>query len=190
MSICSAPSVTQCSRHRQQLAREHVWRLLQGGELIAPVPPLPPRETPDAQSEAQALSTAQPVGRTESMDGAPEPLDEAVPPPPIKKTRTRKKAETASGGAAEQGSVVQADRGVTPPITPPKRSRKKKTGDEGGSPVETEVRTPSESTGPAPQAAADASAGVPPTKPKRTRRVGEPKPKRYPVGEQEAAQGV
>lgn len=25
--------------------REHVWRLLQGGELIAPVPPLPPRGT-------------------------------------------------------------------------------------------------------------------------------------------------
>ena len=30
---------------------EHVWRLLQGGELIiAPVPPLPPRETPPEQT--------------------------------------------------------------------------------------------------------------------------------------------
>ena len=25
--------------------REHLWRILQGGELIAPIPPLPPRET-------------------------------------------------------------------------------------------------------------------------------------------------
>ncbi len=170
--------------------REHVWRLLQGGELIAPVPPLPPRETPDAQSEAQALSTVQPGGRTKPMNGAPKPLDEAVPPPPIKKTRTRKKAAAAAGEVVEPGSVAQADRGATPPVTAPKRSRKKKTGDEGGSPVETEVRTPSESTGPAPQASADASAGAPPTKPKRPRRVGEPKPKRYPVGEQEAEQGV
>ncbi len=124
------------------------------------------------------------------MNGAPKPLDEAVPPPPIKKTRTRKKAAAAAGEVVEPGSVAQADRGATPPVTAPKRSRKKKTGDEGGSPVETEVRTPSESTGPAPQASADASAGAPPTKPKRPRRVGEPKPKRYPVGEQEAEQGV
>lgn len=107
--------------------REHVWRLLQGGELIAPVPPLPPRETPDARSEASAVGTTQPLGRTEPMDGAPELLDEAAPPLPIKKTRTRKKAETASGGATEPGSVVQAESGETPPVTSPKRSRKKKT---------------------------------------------------------------
>ena len=44
--------------------REHVWRLLQGGELIAPVPPLPPRETPDTRSEASTVNTTQPLGRT------------------------------------------------------------------------------------------------------------------------------
>ncbi len=33
-----------------EVNREHVWRLLQGGELIAPVPPLPPRETPPEQT--------------------------------------------------------------------------------------------------------------------------------------------
>src|SRR6266487_758091 len=165
--------------------REHVWRLMQGGELIAPVPPLPPRETPDAP-EAEVAKTTQPLGRTEPVDGANDAAGEAAPPPPIKKTRPRKKAEVASGGAAEPGSVVQADRSVTPPVTPPKRSRKKKTEDLAGSPVETEINTPSESTDSAPQASTDVSAGSLPTKPKRTRRVGEPKPKRYPVGEQEA----
>ena len=124
------------------------------------------------------------------MDGAPELLDEAAPPLPIKKTRTRKKAETASGGATEPGSVVQAESGETPPVTSPKRSRKKKTADEAGSPKDQEVRTPSESAGPVPQAPTDSPADALPTKPKRTRRVGEPKPKRYPVGEQEAEQGV
>lgn len=166
--------------------REHVWRLLQGGELIAPVPPLPPRETPDAQPEAPALNTTQPGEKAEPVVGTHAMESEAAPPPPIKKTRARKKAEVASDRAAEPGSVVQVDRGEAPPVTSSKRSRKKKTEDEGGSPVETEIRTPSESTGPAPQASTDDSAGAPPTKPKRTRRVGEPKPKRYPVGEQEA----
>ncbi len=37
--------------------REHVWRLLQGGELIAPVPPLPPtRDASGAGFEAGACS--------------------------------------------------------------------------------------------------------------------------------------
>src|SRR6266496_2632862 len=97
--------------------REHVWRLLQGGELIAPVPPLPPRETPDARPEVSAVNTTQPLGRTELVDGSPAPESEAAPPPPIKKTRTRKKAEVASDGAAEPGSVVQVDRGEAPPVT-------------------------------------------------------------------------
>jgi len=166
--------------------REHVWRLLQGGELIAPVPPLPPRETPDARPEVSAVNTTQPLGRTELVDGAPAPESEAAPPPPIKKTRTRKKAEVASDGAAEPGSVVQVDRGEAPPVTPPKRSRKKKTADEAGSPVEAAA---SSSTGPAPQTSTDVPASSSPAKPKRTRRVGEPKPKRYPVGEQETEQG-
>lgn len=190
MSICSAPSVTQCSRHRQQLAREHVWRLLQGGELIAPVPPLPPRETPDAQPETGTVNMTQPGGKTEDGPSAPEPHDEVAPPPPIKKTRTRKKAEAAPKDTAELGSMIQAEEGVTPPATPPKRSRKKKVADEVGSRVETEVKTPSEASDPALQVSTKASAGSAPAKPKRTRRVGEPKPKRYPVGEQEAEQGM
>ena len=65
--------------------REHVWRLLQGGELVAPVPPLPPRETPDTRPEASAENTTQPLARTEPVDSAPEPASSAVPPP-TKKT--------------------------------------------------------------------------------------------------------
>jgi hypothetical protein len=37
--------------------REHVWRLLQGGELIAPFPPLPPRETPTEMAAGLAPDT-------------------------------------------------------------------------------------------------------------------------------------
>jgi hypothetical protein len=86
--------------------------------------------------------------------------------------------------------MVQAEEGVTPPTTPPKRSRKKKVADEAGSRVETEVKTSSESSDSALQVPTEANAVSAPAKPKRTRRVGEPKPKRYPVGEPEAEQGV
>jgi hypothetical protein len=91
---------------------------------------------------------------------------------------------------AEPGSMVQAEEGVTPPVVPPKRGRKKKTVDEAEATVNMEVKTSPESTDPAPQAPTDASAGTPPAKPKRTRRVGEPKPKRYPVGEKDPEQGM
>ncbi len=165
--------------------REYVWRLLQGGELIAPVPPLPPRETPDVEEASPAVHPTQPGGRTEDESFAPAPLDEAPSPPPIKKTRTRKKAEADTKASTEPGSVERLDSGETPPAAPPKRSRKKKTVDEAGATVETEVRTLSESTGSTLQASTDALAGAPPAKPKRTRRIGEPKPKRYPVGEQD-----
>ena len=124
------------------------------------------------------------------MDVSQVSNGEIASSPPIKKTRTRKKVEAAPPEAAEPASVIQAESGETPSVTPPKRSRKKKTADEAGSPKDQEVRTPSESAGPVPQAPTDSPAGALPAKPKRTRRVGEPKPKRYPVGEQEAEQGV
>ena len=168
--------------------REHVWRLLQGGELIAPVPPLPPRETPDVVANPTDVPPksvgVKPVDVSQVSNG------EIASSPPIKKTRTRKKVEAVPPEAAEPASVIQAESGETPSVTPPKRSRKKKTADGAGSPKDQEVRTPSESAGPVPQAPTDSPADALPTKPKRTRRVGEPKPKRYPVGEQEAEQGV
>ena len=132
----------------------------------------------------------QPGGKTEDVSSTPDSPDEAAPPPPVKKTRARKKAEAAKPVAAELESMVQAEPGETPPTTPPKRSRKKKVADEAGSRAETEVKTPSESSDPALQVATEADAGSAPAKPKRTRRVGEPKPKRYPVGEPEGERGM
>ncbi len=61
--------------------REHVWRLLQGGELIAPVPPLPPRETPPEMSAALALGTTPPSGGTEPVSETPAANVEATPQP-------------------------------------------------------------------------------------------------------------
>src|SRR5712691_1649664 len=48
--------------------REHVWRLLQGGELIAPVPPLPPRET-----SPQPISVPQPPLMQQPTESSPAP---------------------------------------------------------------------------------------------------------------------
>jgi hypothetical protein len=152
-----------------EVNREHVWRLLQGGELIAPIPSLPPRETPPEQA---AVTEPAPVAKVSPMDVASVTNVEA-PPPPVKKTRARKKVEAKAADTAEPGSIVQVEEGVTPPATPPKRGRKKKTADEAGVTVNREVEASSESEGPAPQASTDATAGAPPTKPKRTRRVGE-----------------
>src|SRR5258708_38193094 len=168
--------------------RELVWRLLQGGELIAPVPPLPPRETSDNGAN-QTAAPPKSVG-TEPTPETQKPNGEAVPTSPVKNTRTRKKTEAVPSEAAEPGSVVQTGSGEAPPVTPPKRGRKKKTTDKVGATVETAAKIPSESTGSAPQASTDASAGGVPAKPKRTRRAWEPRPKRYPVGEQEAEQGA
>ncbi len=169
--------------------REHVWRLLQGGELIAPVPPLPPRETPDVVAANLTLSAPKSVG-TERVSETQVPNVEAAPPPSVKKTRTRKKAETAPPEAAEPGSMVLAESGETPPAAPSKRGRKKKTSDEAGVTVETVVKTPPTSNGTTKHPSADPEIGAPPAKPERTRRVGEAKPKRYPVGERETEQDV
>ena len=114
---------------------------------------------------------------------------EAAPPPPVKKTRARKKVE-APAPEQESGSMVQAESGETALAAPPRRGRKKKTADPAGTSVQTEVKITPEPRGNAPQASTDSETGAPPAKPKRTRRVGEPKPKRYPVGEQETDQGT
>ena len=171
-----------------EVNREHVWRLLQGGELIAPVPPLPPRETPPEQT-AGTSSTRE--AEVSPVDVSPVTNEETPPPPPpAKKTRARKKAEPKAADTAEPGNMERTEAGGTAPFAPPKRGRKKKTVDEAEATVHMEVKISPESTDPAPQAPTDASAGAPPTKPKRTRRVGEPKPKRYPVGEKDPEQGM
>ncbi len=145
------------------------------------------RETPPEQA---AVTEPTPVAEVSPVDVSPVTNVEAPPPPPAKKIRARKKVEAKAADTAEPGSMVQAEEGVTPPVVPPKRGRKKKTVDEAEATENLEVKTSPESTDPAPQAPTDASAGTPPAKPKRTRRVGEPKPKRYPVGEKDPEQGM
>ncbi|HVB25114.1 MAG TPA: AAA family ATPase [Ktedonobacteraceae bacterium] len=139
--------------------REHVWRLLQGGELIAPVPPLPPRETPPEMSADLALGTPPPSGGTEPVSETPVTNVEAAPPPPVKKTRARKKVE-ALEPSQESGSMVQAESEETPLAAPSKRGRKKKTADPAGTAVETEVKITPEPRGNAPQASTDSETDV------------------------------
>lgn len=238
--------------------REHLWRLLQGGELIAPVPPLPPRgELPCELKPVTDTPTSLVPDRVAPLpDTSPEEAQAQI----VKKTRTRKKPkenppnETVQEGAV-QTTAGEASLAPEPPkrrrkkitetvgengevaglapsesllevpiLHPPKRQRKKteasvgentevegqspsdgnehapaldtpkrrrkKSGDPVAENVEAEVKAASSANGEASSAQVDAESPVSPTKPKRTRRVGEPKPKRYPVGERVTEQGA
>jgi hypothetical protein len=65
---------------------------------------------------------------------------EAMPQPPVKKTRARKKVE-APPPEQEAGNLVLAESGETPLAAPSKRGRKKKTADDARETVETEGKT-------------------------------------------------
>ncbi|HEU5383547.1 MAG TPA: hypothetical protein VFV38_49730 [Ktedonobacteraceae bacterium] len=86
----------------------------------------------------------------------------------------------------ELASMIQASDPTTEVAPKPARSRRKKTAesaqDATGSEATSNGNAPS--TVPLPEAVAA------PAKRKRSRRVGEPEPKRYPVGEQGTEQGV
>jgi hypothetical protein len=169
--------------------REHVWRLLQGGELIAPVPPLPPRETSLQLPSQPVPATIQPeTVRGSAPVGVAADVPD-VPEPKVKKTRSRKKVE-ALPREQEPGSVIQAPPGEADGAPLPKRGRRKKTAEPVVETAGAEVKEPSSPFGNAPQTLADPETVASPTKPERTRRVGEPKPKRYPVGERETEQGL
>jgi len=165
--------------------REHLLRILQGGELIAPIPPLPPRaaEPPPSGSPAPApIAPETSNGSTPSGEAAPSP--DAEKRDAVKKTRSRKKVE-ATEHLPGPTSMIQAS-DLTPEAAPkPARGRRKKTTEPAvevaGAEAASNGYAPSTSTTPEPEAK--------PSKPKRTRRVGEPKPKRYPVGEQEPPLG-
>ncbi len=160
--------------------REHVWRLLQGGELIAPVPPLPPRQTPPVPMPPPVESVMSREDAISQPSLSPDAVD-AASAPPMKKTRSRKKA-AAPPPDQDQGSVVQAEAGEAPVLDPPKR-RRKKTSETAIEDAATEVRASSSMKREESPGSSPAGNAVSPTKPKRTRRVGEPKPQRYPVGE-------
>jgi hypothetical protein len=164
--------------------REHVWRLLQGGELIAPVPPLPPRgmsALPSSPNGSGVMSREDEISQPSSSSDAVD----VTPTPPVKKTRSRKKAEVPPK-ELEQEIVIQAEPGAEPGPEPPRR-RRKKTPETVVEEATPEVKALSSLKGEESSGLIDAADATSPTQPKRTRRVGERKPKRDPVGDQETA---
>src|SRR6266849_5011598 len=162
--------------------REHLWRLLQGGELIAPVPALPPRGTPPL--EPKPVTDTQTSSLLDPLVPLPDTSSGGVQAQPVEKTRTRKRSKENPPDEIGKESVTQADAGEVKVTDPPKR-RRKKTEDLAAENVEEGVKGPSGVNGEGSSVQVDA-ATVP--KPKRTRRVGEPKPQRYPVGMRETVQ--
>src|SRR6266496_276379 len=151
--------------------REHLWRILQGGELIAPIPPLPLSSTEPLASGSPAPAPIAPeTNNGPEHRGTQEPVPE-VPEPPIKKTRSRKKAEAQSTISQEQGNAHQAEPGVAPVPAPPKRGRHKKSTESESQDGEThsKARSSVESETTARQIDAESSISSP--KPKRTGRV-------------------
>jgi hypothetical protein len=167
--------------------REHVWRLLQGGELIAPVPPLPPRGTPpnpepppaeDVMSRKDTPSSAAPPTKTaDTMSPPPEASTTAAQPGDVRPP------------AQEPASAGQAETEAAPAQNPPKRRRRKP-----AEPVAENTQTDGEAASARSEAAVsapiDGGKAASSSKPKRSRRVGEPKPRRYPVGEHKTERGA
>ena len=87
------------------------------------------------------------------------------------------------------GNSIQAEGGEAPAPDPPKQ-RRKKTRDSVVEAAEVGVQAPSSMKEEEASESSPVSDAVSPTKPKRTRRVGEPKPKRYAVGEKTAEPNV
>jgi AAA domain len=168
--------------HHTESNREHLWRLLQGGELVAPIPPLPPRAT--VPLPLSFLVPNQAVQKDEMMPSPAESADPLTPTPPVKKTRSRKKVEVPHDSASQE--MVAQDTEIVPNLVdPPKRRRKKADAPPMEDPESRATTTASTSTETASELI-DAKSSVSSPKPKRTRRIGEPKPKRYAVGEPKA----
>ncbi|GHO98721.1 hypothetical protein KSF_087690 [Reticulibacter mediterranei] len=161
--------------------REHLWRILQGGELIAPIPPLPP-----CKSSPSSMPVDPPEPQKRSgprTSDAPTPTPE-VAEPPVKKTRSRKKSETNTLiTPAEQESTQEASPDVSPVPAPPKRGRRKKSAEAEVTSGEAQTIAPAtvENKAKAKQDETEEAPSKP--KPKRRRSVGEPSPKRYAVGD-------
>ncbi len=151
--------------------REHLWRILQGGELIAPIPPLPPRET-------SPLPNGLPVPAPDAPEtsNGPTPSGEVAPlsdaeQPKVKKTRSRKKVD-ATEHPPDPASVIQASDPTIEVAPTPARGRRKKTAE----PAQDAAGTQEASNANAPSMPTDPEMVAEPAKPKRTKRVGEPKP--------------
>jgi len=160
--------------------REHLWRILQGGELIAPIPPLPPLETSPLLNGSSIPALSAPEmsnGSTPSEDAAPLPGAESGDT--VKKTRARKKVEVTEH-PPEPESRSQASDPPPDVASKPARGRRKKTSepaqDATGAECASNASVKERASLPEPEA----------KPPKRTRRVGSPTPKRYAVGEKTA----
>jgi hypothetical protein len=164
--------------------REHLWRILQGGELIAPIPPLPPRETDASPPSSISVDPPQEHPRSGPLTREQPALAPSVPEPPVKKTRSRKKTETKTPAPpAEQGSGSQADLSVEPVPAPPKRGRRKKSTEEEALDGETRPKTAGTVKNEMAAKQGETEDPISQPKPKRRRSVGEPAPKRYVVGD-------
>ena len=82
-------------------------------------------------------------------------------------------------------TILRAARESAEAVLKPARGRRKKRALPAVETTGAEGKSPSSQNGNAPSIPTDPETVALPAKPKRTRRVGEPKPKRYPVGEQE-----
>ena len=112
-----------------------------------------------------------------------EPGVEPTPAPP---KRRRKKTTEPVGENTEMASPAPSDRSFEAPALDPPKRRRMKTAD----PVTEHVEVSSSGNTEASSAQVDAGSPVLPTKPKRTRRIAEPKPKRYVIGDSSQAEGA
>jgi len=165
--------------------REHVWRLLQGGELIAPVPPLPPRSTPANPAPPPAEDVMSPKDAPAHVAQPAQTADAASAPPET--AATAHKSAEARSPDQEPANVSQAESAAVPAPVPPKR-RRKKTGEAMVESPGTEDQAAASMNQAGGAEPIEGGKAASPAKPKRPRRVGEPKPRRYPVGEHETDQ--
>ena len=117
----------------------------------------------------------------------PLPSDAAeagLPASKSKKTGLRKKVEVPSK-AQEPGSGIQAEGREAPALDPPKQ-RRRKTRDSVVEAAELGIQTPSSRKREEVLESWPVDDAISPTKLKRTKRVGEPTPKQYAVGEMTA----
>lgn len=138
-----------------------------------------------ANASSSGSATCEPEvnnGSLPESNSAPLPETEK---PVVKKTKSRKKVEVKLSEQEVSRVILASD--PTPEVAPkPARGRRKKTAE----PAQDAPFAEGASNGSGQSTPTDFEMVAASAKPKRTRRVGEPKPKRYPVGEQEAEQGV
>lgn len=116
----------------------------------------------------------------------PAQTADAASAPPETAATAHKSAEARSPDQ-EPANVSQAESAAVPAPVPPKR-RRKKTGEAMVESPGTEDQAAASMNQAGGAEPIEGGKAASPAKPKRPRRVGEPKPRRYPVGEHETDQ--